>query len=188
MKIYDIDVVMKALKKDLTDKRFTHSKNVMNTAGKLAKRNGYDVEKAKLAGLLHDCARYMQPEELFDICENNGITITPVERKQPYLLHAAAGMILASQKYDIYDLEILNAIRYHTTGRADMGLLEKIVFVADYIEPGRKYPGISPVRDKAFRNLDGAIIEILNATIGFILKKHTLLHEDTVKARNYFLL
>ena len=188
MKIYDIEAVMKVLKKDLTNKRFIHSKNVMNMAGKLAKKNGYDVEKAKLAGLLHDCARYMQPEELFDICGNNGINISPIEKKQPYLLHAAAGMILATQKYGIYDMEMLNAIRYHTTGREDMGLLEKIVFTADYIEPGRKYPGVAPVRDKAFRNLDEAICDILDATIGFIIKKNNLLHEDTVRARNYFLL
>lgn len=188
MKIYDIDGIISDLRRTLTRKRFIHSLNVMDTAENLAKEQGYDLEKAKLAGLLHDCARDIKQGELIAICEKRGIGLNYVELAQPYLLHGAAGMILAEEKYGIKDREILNAIRYHTTGRENMTLCEKIIFTADYIEPGREQPGIGTIREMAPMDLDSACLEILGNIIVFVVGKNLMLHGDTVRARNFLLL
>ena len=160
----------KALRKQMEkvqdEKRYEHTLGVAFTAASLAMRYGADVKQAQVAGLLHDCAKCMTNEERLSICKKNKLEVTPVEKANPFLLHAKVGAFLAKEKYGIQDEEILSAVRCHTTGRPNMTLLEKIVFTADYIEPSRKTaPNLDEVRTMAFQNLDIALCKILSDTL-----------------------
>ncbi len=152
-----------------TPRRFTHTLGVEYTAAALAMRYGADLEKAQLAGLLHDCAKCMENDKLLSACEKHHIPVTDVERRNPYLLHAKVGSFLAKKEYKVEDEEILNAILYHTTGHPGMTLLEKIIFTADYIEPGRKQaPNLTEIRRLAFTDLDEAVKKILADTLEYL--------------------
>ncbi len=159
----------KEMKKSMDDSRYEHTLGVMYTSAALAMRYGYDIERAQLAGLLHDCAKCMPNAKKLKTAEKNGLEITDLERKNPFMLHAKVGELLARKKYDIDDEEVLGAIRWHTTGRPNMSLLEKIVYVADYIEPKReKAPNLKEIRQLAFINLDQALLKILEDTLGYL--------------------
>ncbi len=159
----------KELKKEMDDSRFEHTLGVMYTCGALAMRYGYDLEKAMLAGLMHDCAKCMPNAKKLKAAETNHLEITDLERKNPFMLHAKLGAFLAKKKYDIEDREILDAIRWHTTGRPDMTMLDKIVYIADYIEPKRdKAPNLHEIRQLAFLDLDKALLRILEDTLGYL--------------------
>lgn len=159
----------KDLKKEMDDSRFEHTLGVMYTCGALAMRYGYDLDKAMLAGLMHDCAKCMPNAKKLKMAEKNHLEISDLERKNPFMLHAKLGALLAKKKYDIDDEEILSAIRWHTTGRPNMTLLDKIVYVADYIEPKRdKAPNLPVIRQMAFVDLDKALLKILDDTLGYL--------------------
>lgn len=159
----------KELKKEMDESRYEHTMGVMYTCGALAMRYEYDLEKAMLAGLMHDCAKCMPNAKKLKTAEKNGMEITDLERKNPFMLHAKVGAMLAEKKYDIDDPEVLGAIRWHTTGRPDMTLLEKIVYVADYIEPKRdKAPNLPEIRKMAFVDLDKALLKILEDTLSYL--------------------
>ncbi len=159
----------KQMEKVQDEKRYEHTLGVAFTAASLAMRYGADVKQAQVAGLLHDCAKCMTNEERLSICKKNKLEVTPVEKANPFLLHAKVGAFLAKEKYGIQDEEILSAVRYHTTGRPRMTLLEKIVFIADYIEPSRKTaPNLDEVRTLAFQNLDIALCKILSDTLDYL--------------------
>lgn len=159
----------KDIKKSMDESRYEHTLGVMYTCGALAMRYDYDLEKAMLAGLLHDCAKCMPNEKKLKMAEKNRLEITDLERKNPFMLHAKLGALLAKKKYDIEDEEILSAIRWHTTGRPNMTLLDKIVYVADYIEPKRdKAPNLKEIRKMAFVDLDRALFKILEDTLGYL--------------------
>jgi predicted HD superfamily hydrolase involved in NAD metabolism len=161
--------IKKHLKKQLDKDRYEHTKGVMYTAACLAMAHGQNVEQAMLAGLLHDCAKCMPWEEQKKLCTENDITITPVEHKNPGLLHAKTGAILAEKKYEVKNPEILHAIRVHTTGEPDMRPLDKIIYIADYIEPGRdKAPNLAEVRKLAFADLDACMAKILGDTLEYL--------------------
>ena len=164
-----IDEMTAILKETLTEKRFKHSIGVMETAAYLAKKHGADVEKATIAGLLHDCAKCLSDHKRLSICEKHNISITDIEKRNPFLLHAKVGAFLAAEDYKIADPDIIQAILNHTTGRPEMSLLEKIVFVADYIEPGRKHaPNLNMLRKMAFEDLDQALLQILEDTLEYL--------------------
>ena len=128
-----------------------------------------DVTDAQIAGLLHDCAKCLTDEKRVSICEKHQIPMTDIERRNPFLLHAKVGEYLAREKYGITNPDILNAIRFHTTGRENMSLLERIVFVADYIEPGRRQaPNLTEIRQLAFTDLDAAMLKILEDTLSYL--------------------
>lgn len=128
-----------------------------------------DLDKALLAGLMHDCAKCMPNAKKLKVAEKHGLEITEIEQKNPFMLHAKVGALLAEKKYDIEDQEVLSAIRWHTTGKPDMTLLEKIVYVADYIEPKRdKAPNLKEVRKMAFVDLDRALLKILEDTLNYL--------------------
>ena len=129
--------LIRELETELAFGRFIHTMEVASTAANLAMCYGEDPAKAELAGLLHDCAKCMSLNKMLKICEKSGVPLSDIEKTSGSLLHSKAGAVLAACKYGVEDEDILNAIRYHTTGRPGMSLLEKIVFVADYIEPGR---------------------------------------------------
>lgn len=161
--------IRKRLKKKLDKGRYEHTKGVMYTAGCLAMAHGFPVETAMLAGLLHDCAKCIPNAEKIQLCKKYDIPITPVEYDSPYLLHAKLGAFLAETEYEVTDLDILHAIRVHTTGEPDMGILDKIIYIADYIEPCRdKAPNLEQVRILAFQDLDACMAQILSDTLNYL--------------------
>lgn len=161
--------IRKKVKKSLDRDRYEHTKGVMYTAAALAMAYEYPLDKAMMAGLLHDCAKCIPNEKKITLCEKNNIPITDIERQNPTLLHAKLGAFLARSRYGIDDPEICHAIEVHTTGEPDMGLLDKIIFVADYIEPGRdRAPHLTYLRRLAFEDLDLCIAEILHDTLHYL--------------------
>ena len=154
------------MEKVLDSGRFEHTLGVEFTAAALAMRYGASIESARTAGLLHDCAKCITDEERISICRKNGVPAEELKRTNLFLLHAKAGAFLAETKYGVTDEDILNAVRNHSTGRPGMSLLEKIVYIADYIEPGRnKASNLEEVRRLAFMELDQALIQILGDTL-----------------------
>lgn len=169
MKTNDLRKIRKAMEKCQDAKRYEHTLGVAYTAAALAMRYGADVQSARLAGLLHDCAKCLSDEKRLSICKKHHISMSDVEKRNPFLLHAKVGSFLAMDKYKVTDPDIINAILNHTTGRPGMSLLEKIVFIADYIEPGRKQaPNLEKVRKLAFIDLDKALVMILADTIEYV--------------------
>ena len=160
----------KEMKKVQDSKRFEHTLGVEYMAAALAMRYDCDIEDARTAGLLHDCAKCLTDEKRLSICRKHHISITSVERKNPFLLHAKVGAYLAQKKYGVKNKDILNAIRSHTTGRQNMSTLEKIIFVADYIEPGRVHApaNLAEIRKLAFVDLDRALVRILEETLNYL--------------------
>ena len=159
----------KKLKKYLDKERFIHTQGVMYTAAALAMAHGADMEKARLAGLLHDCAKCIPNKKKLKMCGENKIPVTEFEKEHPFLLHAKLGAFVAKDKYGIRKEEILSAIAFHTTGKPDMSLLEKIVYIADYIEPGRdKAQNLPKIRKLAFQDLDECMYVILKDTLDYL--------------------
>ena len=183
----DIIELQRHLKKKQSEHRFTHSLGVQYTSICLAMKYGYDLSKAELAGILHDCAKHYSAEKLIKICEKNKIPITDSESKSPFLLHAKVGALLAVDKYGVTDNTVLDAIRCHTTGKPAMTMLEKIVFVADYIEPGRNNaPNLDTLRQLSFENIDEAVLAILQQTLDYLKGKKQDIDQHTVETYNYY--
>ena len=180
----EIEKISKKLMKELDEDRYRHTQGVMYTSAALAMRYGADLKKALLAGLLHDCAKCIPGHTKIRMCEKYNLEISEIERKNPSLLHAKLGAYLAKDKYDIEDEEILMAIRSHTTGRPGMSLLEKIVYIADMIEPDRDYPGVEEFRKTAAKDLDQAMFDILNDNLRHLIEKKAFIAIDSLKARN----
>ncbi|MDF2524347.1 MAG: metal dependent phosphohydrolase [Clostridiales bacterium] len=172
------------LEKTLNFKRFVHSVNVMKTAVDLAHNYDIDADKAAVAGLLHDCARDVKGEKVFELCTRFGIKVDYITKSQPELLHGPIGAYLAKTEYQVEDPEIIGAIRCHTTGCEKMTILDKIIFIADYIEPNRNFPGIYEIRKEAYSDINRALVFALNRTIKFVMTKGALIHPDTINARN----
>lgn len=167
-----ITTISEQLKKELDKARYDHTLGVMYTAGCLAMRYGEDMNKALLAGLLHDCAKCIPHNEKIRLCKINHIFISDTEMKNPGLLHAKLGAFLAEHKYGINDTEIIRAIESHTTGRPNMSLLDKIIYIADYMEPGRDRAADLPhVRELAFKDLDACLYVILEDSLNFLKKR-----------------
>ena len=157
------------MEKTLDPKRFEHTLGVAYTAAALAMCYEVDINKAQTTGLLHDCAKCMSNEKKLLICEKHHIPVNDVEKKNPFLLHAKVGSYLAMKQFCIHDQDIINAILNHTTGRPGMSQLEKIIYIADYIEPGRKQaPNLTQVRRMAFQDLDKALLQILGDTLKYL--------------------
>ncbi|MCI8280451.1 MAG: HD domain-containing protein [Lachnospiraceae bacterium] len=184
MKQIDIE---KKLRKELDKERYRHTMGVMYTAASLAMAHGGDVEKAMIAGLLHDCAKCIPNDKKMQLCIKNKIEITPYEQRSPFLLHAKLGAYLAREQYGIKDLEILHAIKVHTTGAPYMNLLDKIIYIADYIEPNRdKAPDLPNVRVAAFQDLNETMKIILEDTLEYLKEGKGELDPMTMKAYEYF--
>lgn len=187
MSIYDYKMIKKALSKQLDAKRYAHTIGVAYTASSLAMRYSADIEKAYLAGLLHDCAKCIETDEKLDLCKRYKVKLTQFEIENPFLIHAKLGSCLAEKKYGIEDPEILSAIRYHTTGKPDMSLMEMIVFSADYIEPGRKMiPGLEEIRKTIFVDLNQAIRMILEGTMRHLKNKEQPIDALSLEAYDYY--
>ena len=181
---------MKAeLQKRLKPGRFRHSLGVADTAVFLARRFGVDEEKARVAGLLHDCAREFPNDTLIEEAVRRGIAVEPLERSMPLLLHAYIGAERVKEIYGVEDAEICQAIYRHTVGGGNMTPLDKIIWYADMIEPNRDYPEVEHLRRLAREaSLDEMVLVGLSESIVFVVRKGQLVHPATVQARNEILL
>lgn len=170
MKTVSLKKIRKEMEKELHAKRYEHTLSVAYTAASLAMVHDEAPDRALLAGMLHDCAKCYSAKKLVALCKKNNLPMSEVELQNPTaLLHAKAGSFLAREKYGIEDEEILNAIMYHTTGRPNMSKLEKILYIADYIEPGRTHAANLPkIRKLAYQDLDKALIRILEDTLAYL--------------------
>ena len=184
---YDLVWLRKWMEKELESKRYEHTLGVAYTAAALAMRYGVDLNRAQAAGLLHDCAKNLSNEKRIRICQKNGLPINDAEHKNPFLLHAKVGSFLAKQKYGIEDQEILDAIEWHTTGRPGMGILEKIIYIADYIEPGRNQASnLEEVRYLAFCDLDDCLFRILEDTLKYLAASKAEIDSMTQQTYDYY--
>lgn len=175
------------LKKTLTAKRYNHVNRVVEMSVMLAQRYGADVEKCRIAAILHDYSKQFSKNENDYVITKYGIELDDLESNSKELAHSKIAAKIAELEYGISDKDILNAISYHTTGRAGMSLIEKIIFVADSLEIGRAYPGVENLRKIAIDDIDKAILGILNSTISHLLNSGFKIHPNSVIARNYFL-
>ncbi|SDF21752.1 putative HD superfamily hydrolase of NAD metabolism [Sporolituus thermophilus DSM 23256] len=188
VKVMDYEQIKANLARRLTPKRLAHSVGVSETSAWLAEKYGADVRQARLAGLVHDCAREMTSNNLLQLAEAFGIVVNDVERQEPVLLHAPVGAALAEREYGIRDPQILRAIALHTTGGADLTLLDKIIYLADFIEPHRDFPGVDKLRSLARIDLDAAVLAAYDQTLQYIVGRRALLHPATVEGRNQLLI
>ncbi len=180
--------IEKDIKEHLSPKRFEHSMNVADTAAQMADVFGVNPNKAYLAGVLHDCAKELPDDELIIICKNN-YDVSPLEERRPFLLHPKAGCYIASHKYKVTDEEVLEAIKWHTTGKANMTDLEKIIFSADYIEPGRnKQPRLDYLREISTKDLDLLVRCIIEDMVEYLKGNNDEIEEHTMQAYEYYCL
>lgn len=185
--MYTREEMKVALKSKMTEKRYEHTLGVEYTCACLAMRYGIDMEKAMTAGLLHDCAKHLLPEKKLQKCKKYNLPIQEFERKNPELLHAKLGAYFAEHKYGVKDTEVLSAITWHTTGRPAMTMLDKIVYIADYIEPNRNQaPNLSVVRDLAFKNIDLCLLTILEDSLDYLDKKKAAVDPMTKETYDYY--
>lgn len=175
------------LKKVLSNKRYKHSLGVEEVSYDLALIYGADTGKVSIAGLLHDCAKYLSGEEFLAESKKYKLSISEYERDDPCMLHAKISAIYAKEKYGVKDEDILNGILYHTTGRPNMSLLEKIVYVADYIEPNREtFMVLNEAREAAYGNLDEAVVIISKNTLEYLQDKEVNIDPQTRMTYEYY--
>ena len=174
-----------ALIKDrMGERRYIHSVNVAKSAVQLAEKYGADVEKAEIAGILHDCCKEIPKEEMLQIILGGGIILDATEKSSSKLWHALAGACYVRDVLKIDDEDIFNAVKYHTTGRAGMSLLEKIIFTADFISDERSYSGVEIMREKAFDNIEDAMLFGLQFTISDLVKRKLPIHNNAILCYN----
>lgn len=183
----DILKLSELMKKELKPSRYVHTLGVATTAYAMALKWNYPAYTAMVAGMLHDCAKCISDEKRVNVCEKNNIPIREIEYKYPHLLHGKVGAFYCSNKYDIYDEQIAHAISVHTTGCPNMNLLDKIIFVADYIEPGRdKQPRLDILRSIAYTDLDKCVYMILEDTVQYLNSNPDMVDETTIDTFKYY--
>lgn len=184
-----IDTIKKDLKETLSERRYIHSIGVMEMCAKLAQIYGVDVQKAQIAGLLHDIAKEMPKEEMFKYIEENKIEINEIERASFPLLHGKIGADIAKKKYNV-DKQVEDAIRYHTTTSPEMDTLAKIVYVSDKIEMNREPEDydIEYERKLAKKDLDKTVLYIIDANIKSLIEKGKLIETDVIDTRNHLII
>ena len=197
MKISDLAKLRKEMEKKLESNRYEHTLSVAYTAANLAAVHGEDVQKALAAGILHDCAKCLSHKKQLALCDKYHVQLSRMETEENSpLLHAKTGSILAREEYGIEDEDILNAISFHTTGRPQMSVLEKIIYIADYIEPGRRHmkrfgdgapmERLQQIRQMAYRNLDETLCNILSDTLDYLQSKGSKVDPMTRTTYEYY--
>ncbi|WYP27900.1 bis(5'-nucleosyl)-tetraphosphatase (symmetrical) YqeK [Alkalihalobacillus sp. FSL W8-0930] len=176
---------LELVKPHLTESRYIHTIGVMETAVVLARRFGADAKKAETAAIFHDYAKYRDKKEMTTLVKEK-LECTDILDYSEELLHAPCGAYFVEHEIGITDKGILEAIASHTTGHANMSLLEKVIFLADYIEPNRKFPGVEEVRELSKTSLDLAILQMLENTITFLVSKRQTLYPLTLETYNEF--
>ena len=183
----EIFSIREKLKASLKPRRYEHSLSVSFTCMALAMRYGYDLDKAELAGLLHDCAKCYDNNSIIAACRNSGMELTEGELQAPSIIHSRLGARMAEEKFGVNDPEILSAIACHTTGKPDMSLLDKILYIADYIEPRRyKIKDLPAIRRLAFEDLDEALFQIMEGTLRYLKESGTYADIMTQNAYHYY--
>lgn len=183
----DLSRLQAALEQRIQGDRLTHTRAVTETAVQLAARYGADMDRARVAGLMHDYAKALPPAELLRLGRQFGLVTDPAEEQQPSLLHGPVGAALLEQEGLVHDPEILAAIRWHTTGTPGMSALARIIWIADMIEPGRDFPGVAAIRRLTWRDLDQGLLAGLDHSIAYVIATGRRLHLETVRARNWLL-
>ena len=172
------------VKTHLTERRFYHSQCVAEEAARLARRYGADVEKARLAGILHDIMKDTAPEEQLKILTDSGIILTDAQRRNRKLWHALSGAVYLREKLGIEDREIVEAVECHTSGKGNMTLLDKVLFVADYISADRDYPGVEEMRRLADQSLEEAMVEGIRYTVDELMGQNLPVAAESIEAYN----
>ncbi|WP_426462517.1 bis(5'-nucleosyl)-tetraphosphatase (symmetrical) YqeK [Staphylococcus equorum] len=182
-----IDQAVSLVKDKLPEKRFNHSLRVAETAVKLAEIYDGDKDKAELAGILHDYCKYDDLGSMYQIVTQNELDSNLLSYGSE-ILHGPVAAIIMNQQFDVIDEEVLLAIKNHTTGRAQMTKTEKLIFIADYIEPGRQTPGVEEIRDLAYNqgSLDKTIYEISKRTVLYLINKDINVYDATIACLNYY--
>lgn len=184
---YDFVALQKKLKKELDGARFQHTLGVMYTAAALAMAHDGDLMQAQAAGLLHDCAKCIPSKKKLKLCEQKHLEVSTYEKNNPFMLHARLGAVLARDVYGVHDPEVLSAIEWHTTGKPEMTKLEKIIFIADYMEPNRdKAADLPQVRTLAFQDLDATMRLILKDTLIYLEESRDVIDPMTEQTYKFF--
>lgn len=185
--MFERQETMELIKKRLSRNRFEHSLQVARVAAEMAAEYGLDEEKAYITGLLHDYAKGISGEELLRIAQEHNMIEDEMDLEIPDLLHAPVGAWLLRQELGLEDQEMLRAIACHTTGALEMSDLDKIIYLADMIEPGRDYPGLERLKCLAWRDLNQGMLFGLESTIRYCLEQGRILHPRTIAVRNHYL-
>lgn len=184
---FDLNAIEGIVKSRLGEKRFRHTLGVAEKAVELALRYGADSDKAYIAALLHDLAKPMDHSSMLMIAADSGIIFDNETLESADLLHGAIGAIVSEKEIGLSDTDILTAIRYHTTGRPGMTVLEKVIFLADFIEPGRSFPGLDEIRRLSTVDLDEAVLAALESTIEHLNQAKIKIHNSTIESRDYLI-
>lgn len=174
---------LRIVREQLTERRYIHTIGVMDTSIELAKKYGVDENKAELAAIFHDYAKFRDKEEMRNIILEQNLPQDLLQHHDE-LWHAPVGAFLVEKEVGITDKDVLEAIKCHTSGKINMTMLDKVLYVADYIEPGRDFPGVEEVRESAKASLDIAMIQAMKNTISFLLKRNQPVYPDTFHAYN----
>lgn len=179
---------LKRLKEELGEERFKHSLRVMESASKLADHYGIDRDKAEVAALFHDCAKYADKSISADMVKKYKLEDNEELKNSVQLIHSFLGPHIAKDVYGIEDVEVLDAIKYHTTLRKKPTDMDKLVYLADLIEVGRDFEGVEELREMAYEDMDATILKSLENTIFDLIRKKRYIGTDTLEARNFFLM
>lgn len=185
--LIDFEKYTAIIKSRLSESRFRHSLNVADSAVSLAKRYGADEDKARLAGILHDITKETPLTEQYEYIIKGGDFLSKLELNNHAVIHQKSGEAYCRLELGITEPEVLGAVRYHTTGRRGMTLLERIVYTADFISADRNYPDVDKMRSLAQVSLEDAIMYSLKYTINKLLGETALIHPDTLECYNYLL-
>jgi predicted HD superfamily hydrolase involved in NAD metabolism len=185
--IYNIEKIKEYLRSNLSEHRYLHSENTAATAEALARLYKADSNKAYIAGLVHDCTRELDMDTQQQLISLLKIEVDKLTLSTRELLHAYTAEYVMKTQFEIFDEEIISAVRYHTTGKENMAILEKIVFLADVIEPTRSFPGVDNIRALSKENLNMALIAAFDSSIRYLIGKEAEIHPNTFFARNYIL-
>ncbi len=181
-----MEKIIDFLKNNLKESRYVHTMGVQSEAVKLAKHHGADADKASLAGLVHDCCKNKPLDELLALAKELGVVPDEMQKESAALMHGPVGAQFASKYFEIEDSDVIAAVACHTTGKADMTLLDKIIYLADYIEPTREeFEGLNELRDIAYIDIDKAMLLALNMSVNHVKNKGEAIHPDTTAAINW---
>lgn len=182
-----IEAIERKLKEVINPKRYDHTMGVVDAAIYLADKYGANPEEARIAALLHDYAKDFSEAELKEYIKVNQLKVDEVLMEAHELLHGKVGAHIAKAAFGIQNESIIKAIENHTTGNVNMGILEKIIYLADFIEVGRDYPGVDDLRQLAEESLDRAVLRAFDNTIVYVIRIGKPLHPNTIHARNEIL-
>ena len=180
----DINIIKSRLKEIMSEERLEHSINTSKVARRLAIKYNYNTDKAEIAGLLHDCAKDLKYDILKKMVLEHNIMVDKIIQRIPKLLHPLVGATIAKKEFNIQDPVILKAIKTHSTGAAQMSLLDKIIYLSDKIEPLRDTGGVEEAREMAEKDLNRAVLMVLDRGLIYLISKGLFIHPVSVEARN----